>query len=309
MFSPTGNMIVSRTEHVATLLLDGRVFVVGGLDANGNALASAELYDPGTGKFSSTGEMKGPRVRQTASLLGDGKVLVVGGLDAINGNALATAEIYDPVTGKFSSIIALQDARAWHTATLLNTGNVLVAGGYNSTGNLITAELFDPSSQSFTRTTHDMTVKRADHTATLLKDGTVLLAGPDLTAEIFDPSIGIETFTKTGSLPGTVGRGGTTATLRPDGTVLVAGGQNSGSCGLSPIVTESVADADLFNPGTGSFSQTSNMSDLRSRHTATLLANGRVLVTGGIAFKVVQLAGSNVCKQKVSVSATAELFP
>jgi hypothetical protein len=309
MFSPTSNMIVSRTEHVATLLLDGTVLVAGGLDTNGNALASAEIYDPGTGKFSSTGDMQHPRAgRHTATLLNSGKVLVVGGLDA-NRNALATAEIYDPGARKFSSIIVLQDARAWHTATLLNTGNVLVAGGENSTGELITAELFDPSSQSFTLTLHDMTVKRADHTATLLKDGTVLLAGPDLTAEIFDPSIGIETFTKTGSLPGTVGRGGTTATLRPDGTVLVAGGQNSGSCGLSPIVTESVADADLFNPGTGSFSQTSNMSDLRSRHTATLLANGRVLVTGGIAFKVVQLAGTNVCKQEVSVSATAELFP
>jgi hypothetical protein len=307
MFSPTGNMNVSRTEQVATLLLDGTVLVAGGLDANGNALASAEIYDPGTGKFSSTGDMNNPRAgRHTATLLSSGKVLVVGGLDA-NG-ALATAEIYDPGTGKFSSIIALQDARASHTATLLNTGNVLVTGGYNSTGELITAELFDPSSQSFTLTTHDMTVKRADHTATLLKDGTVLLAGPDLTAEIFDPSIGIETFTKTGSLPGTVGRGGTTATLRPDGTVLVAGGQYSGFCGGADV-TVSVADADLFNPGTGSFSQTSNMSDLRSRHTATLLANGRVLVTGGVAFRVVQVAGTIFCKQKVSVSATAELFP
>jgi hypothetical protein len=202
----------------------------------------------------------------------------------------------------------MMSPRSLHTATLLNTGKVLLAGGYVPSGDLDTAELFDPSSQSFTLTTHDMTVKRADHTATLLKDGTVLLAGPDLTAEIFDPSRGIETFTKTGRLPGTTGRGGTTAMLRPDGTVLVAGGQYSGSCGGS-LVTQSVADADLFNLGTGSFSQTSDMSNLRSRHTATLLANGRVLVTGGIAFNVVQVPGTILCKQEVSVSATAELFP
>jgi hypothetical protein len=308
MFSPTGSMTSPRTKHVATLLLDGRVFVVGGLDANGNALATAEIYDPGTAKFSSTSDMKGPRVEHTATLLDDGKVLVVGGLDA-NGNALLTAEIYDPGTGKFSPIIALQDARARHTATLLNTGNVLVAGGDNSTGELITAELFDPSSQSFTLTTNDMTVQRARHTATLLNDGKVLLAGPDLTAEIFDPSIG--TFTVTGSLPSTSGRSGTTATLRPDGTVLVAGGQYSVfSCGLgSGIFTQSVAEADLFNPGTGSFSQTSNMSELRSQHTATLLANGRVLVTGGIAWSLFHFPGTPLCKQKVPVSAGAELFP
>jgi hypothetical protein len=307
-FSLTGRMNTARTEQVATLLLDGKVLVVGGLDANGNALATAEIFNPNTGIFTSTDGMKSPRVGHTATLLPGGMVLVAGGQDA-TGKILASAEIFDPATGKWSSASDMIYSRTLHTATLLNTGKVLVAGGNSILGEQDTAELFDSSSQSFTPITANMTVKRADHRATLLKDGKVLLVGPDLTAEIFDPSIGTGTFTATGNLPSTIiGILGATATLRTDGTVLVAGGQYSGSCGGATVMIQSVAAADLFNPGTGSFSQTSNISH-RSRHTATLLANGRVLVTGGIAWSVVTLPGTILCKQEVSVSATAELFP
>ena len=196
------------------------------------------------------------------------------------------------------------------TVTLLNTGKVLVAGGNSILGAQDTAELFDSSSQSFTPITANMTVKRADFTATLLKDGKVFLAGPDLTAEIFDPSTG--TFAATGSLPGrpgTTGTLGSTATLRTDGTVLVTGGQYNVGCGGPPFpvsLTLSVAAADLFDPGAESFSGTGSMSSVRTRHTATLLPNGRVLVTGGIAYT---LPSSRYCGQEESVMGSAELFP
>jgi Galactose oxidase, central domain/Kelch motif len=67
-----------------------------------------------------------------------------------------------------------------------------------------------------------------------------------------------------------------TATLLPDGTVLVAGGL-TGS--LGNIVTTS--SAEIYHPDSRTWSLTSSMSVPRSRFTATLLPNDKVVVAGG----------------------------
>jgi WD40 repeat protein len=108
---------------------------------------------------------------------------------------------------------------------LLKDGTVLVTGGLDSNNQaLASAELFDPTTDTFTPTTGAMETIRSGHTATLLSDGTVLVAGGSggTTAELYDPTTG--TFTGTGSMQ--IARAGHTATLLKDGTVLVTGGLN-----------------------------------------------------------------------------------
>jgi TATA-box binding protein (TBP) (component of TFIID and TFIIIB) len=58
------------------------------------------------------------------------------------------------------------------------------------------------------------------------------------------------------------------------GKVLIAGGA-ANNLGLI------WASAELYDPATGSFSSTGAMSSVRFLHTATLLASGKVLITGG----------------------------
>jgi hypothetical protein len=109
---------------------------------------------------------------------------------------------------------------------------VLVAGGVGNRGDLASAELYEPTSGTWT-TTGSLATGRYSHTATLLPNGNLLVAGgynpgdPDgalASAELYDPASG--TWTTTGSL--NAARYRHTATLLPNGNLLVAGGYNPG---------------------------------------------------------------------------------
>jgi hypothetical protein len=304
-FSPTGSMTTARGFQTATLLADGRVLVVGGDSTTwhylGTRLASAELYDPVTGTFSATGSLSAAVQEHTATRLADGRVLIAGGNDT-DSTAVASAEIYDPKTGKFSLTGSMTTPRCGHTATLLADGRVLIAGGHpagmnNGRGDYIaSAEIYDPKSGTFSAT-GSMTTARAWHTATLLSNGRVLITGGTPTAssslssaEIYDPKSG--KFSLTGAMAD--GRMFHTATLLSDGRVLVAGG-----CANGPnfFVGNFLMSAEIYDPKTGEFAATGSMAERRVVQGATLLADGRVLVTAGEG-------GSDV----VAPLATAELF-
>ena len=85
--------------------------------------------------------------------------------------------------------------------------------------------------------------------------------------------------TSTGSM--TAERAYQTATLLADGRILMAGGWGSVRQGNLTLQGEVVASAELYDPKTGTFSPTGSMTVPRNQHTATLLADGRVLILGG----------------------------
>ena len=175
-FTATGNLNTARTYHTATLLTDGMALIVGGGDQGSTV---DELYNPANGTFTTTGSLNTYRQLHTATLLNNnGKVLAAGG-DGGLGFQLASAELYDPSAGTFTATGSLNTARDYHTATLLNSGAVLVTGGFNGHTQamyLMSAELYDPLSGTFTPT-GSLNVARYQHTATLLNNGRVLIVG------------------------------------------------------------------------------------------------------------------------------------
>jgi uncharacterized protein (TIGR03382 family) len=123
-----------------------------------------------------------------------------------------------------------------------------------------------------------LSVPRFGHTATLLADGRVLVVGGSsgtetASAEIYDPA----TNAWMATAPMAHARRYHTATLLPDNTVLVVGG----------VYTESgvktyLASAEVYDPATGTWDSAPPIQTERAYHRASLLADGRVLVTGGL---------------------------
>jgi hypothetical protein len=165
--------------------------------------------------------------------------------------------------------------RSGETATLLGNGQVLIAGGRSET-----AEVFDPASGQFTLV-GNMSGPRTHHTATLLASGKVWIAGGDdgittlATTEIYDPSTG--TFTPSAGMSDA--REGHTATRFVNGQVLVVGGTNNSAY---------LATGEIYDPAVGAFVITGstvlshNDSGTRALHTATRLADGTVIICGGM---------------------------
>ncbi len=287
-------------ETVTAIASTGQVLIAGGENNFAN-MTQSEVWDPTQNQFVAVGPMNQDRSFHTATLLPNGQVLIAGGATATfngtqptGGSVTSSAELFDPTTGVFSFTASfcsfvpppvnpgcMNSNRAGHTATMLNNGKVLLAGGTDGSNVLAFAELYDPSSNTFTPTSGNMTTARIGDTATLLPNGQVLLAGgqpgtaasgsysPVASAELYNPIA--DKFSATGAM--TSAREAFTATLLSNGQVLIAGGADA--------TGKPSASAELYNPKTGKFAKTGAMTDARTGQTATLMSDGRVLIVGG----------------------------
>jgi hypothetical protein len=141
------------TERGLTLLQrcspDGTVLIAGcegawSADDVVATLASAEVYDGGTGRptaggtFARTGDMTAARGYHTATLLNNGKVLIAGGsvVPAYTGWALSSAELYTPASvTPAPSLFSLSGDGAgqgaiWHSinGNIASASNPAIAG-------------------------------------------------------------------------------------------------------------------------------------------------------------------------------------
>ena len=310
-WSKVGLLDTARTAPAAALLPDGRVLIAGGyyhtgviegaaaapdailasyhraapgtggslrsplddidMPPVGYALATAELYDPGTGSWSATGPMTFARVGASAVNLADGRVLVVGSspfdVTKVDGRAYDTAEIYDPKTGRFSLAGSLPDidrsaveqlgvplpegdpapAANGTLVALPDGGAVLIGHGawWKHQGDIVRSFRFDAGT-----------------------GGWVEIGQPCAWADDWET----DTLART---PGVCHLGALVAAL-DDGRVLVAGGR-----GAYQTSAPNSATAELYDPATDSWSALPPMPEPRAVGAAVVLADGSVLLVGG----------------------------
>lgn len=271
---------------VVTTLPDGRALIVGDSGSDGAAV----IFDPMTDTIASIGALNVAREVGTDTLLADGRVLLAAGRQERGPEpdiSIGDSEVFDPVSGVFASTGSMVEPRDGHTATLLPDGTVLIAagaqfiGGYGSLTELTSAEIFDPAVGEFRTTGAIVGAGRVAHTATLLPNGSVLIIGGEF--NIGEPSVIYETSTGTSEFasPLNISRGGHTAVaLRSGpgcpGPVLIAGGFVLGG-ERRFATTDSV---EMYDTVLEIFYEVENLPRAFEYPVATLLQDGRVLITG-----------------------------
>ncbi|TAJ99247.1 MAG: hypothetical protein EPO36_13240 [Chloroflexota bacterium] len=288
-FGPLGLLRQSDSSATAALLPDGRTLIVSGeWEGIGTAVARADIWDPGSGLVSVDPPLV-PRVNPTVTLLLDGRVLVSGGFGGpyqYSSSALASAELWDATASRFRETGSMASPRVGHTMTVLPDGRVLVVGGAGPAGGQAEAEIWDPATELFAPA-GTLQSPRSGHAAALLPDGRVLVVGGGDpvegtgvgVVEIWDPAS--RTFLEERVFlddPRSV-----SIVRLPSGRVLIAGAfiVSGGYAGVSDWVE-------------GSPGQPTTMSRQRDGHAATVLADGRILITGGRSASGVELASAEI---------------
>ncbi len=320
-WSTTGAMTVSHWGDAAWRRPDGRVMSVGGCALTGcptsftstscgQVLANTDLWDPTSGTWTSGSPMLTARTTFAGVPLPSGDLIVAGGCTETNCTAMNDAgfcesqpctqttnlsERYSFANGTWIAAGTLSSPRFASMGVPIGTGDALVAGGCDVGACTASVERWSASANTWTEQA-PLPAARGYGTATVLSDGRVLVTGgcaDPLCASVLNDATIYDPVANTWAPAGTMSsaRAGHSATLLPDGTVLVAGGCTDATCttALSSAdiwsgsgVSEGGADAGETDGGaSGEFTPTPSMAGARHHHTATLLANGEVLMAGG----------------------------
>jgi N-acetylneuraminic acid mutarotase len=135
------DMPQERYEARAAFLL-GRLYVIGGLDVDGNPIADVAVYDPATATWSTGPSIPHPVSSPGLATLG-GQLYVVGGCDNSAQCGRTTVQVYDPVARTWSAAPDYPAATAWSGCGGIG-GKVYCAGGATTTATQAGGYAFDP---------------------------------------------------------------------------------------------------------------------------------------------------------------------
>lgn len=171
-WSTKASMPTARTE-VSGAALEGKIYVIGGLDADGATLATVEVYNPASDTWISAPELPEPRHHAATAVWND-RLYVIGGYSDIDFTPQASVFIYDPVASAWTAGPSLPEPRGAHVAAS-TAGHIYIVGGMTLQG--VSSELLrlDPATNQWQQLPPMPTPR--EHLAAAMVGNELLVAG------------------------------------------------------------------------------------------------------------------------------------
>ena len=252
-----------RRQELATGVLNGKVYVIGGYDENGNSTATVQIYNPTTDTWTSAHSLPYAVNHNAAAVAG-------GNLYSFDAGAGETF-VYNPNNNSWSARASSHYVHSQTAAVGVINNQIYVAGG-TGTPSQRQLEVYDPVSNTWTIKA-PMSVPR-NHTGGGVIDGKFYVVGgrvsdngpPTAALEVYNP----QTNSWSGRVPMPTARAGIAAAV-VDNELWVFGGEEQD--GLH-------GEVEVYNPVSNTWRREPNMPLPRHGSWASVIGN-KIYIPGG----------------------------
>jgi len=272
------SMPTARTE-VAGAVLDGKIYVIGGFEEQGEATNLVEVYDPQTDRWDRVSPLPIP-LEHTAVSTYDGQLFVVGGYTIVDGERTPTDKLfsYNSSTDKWKELKSMPKARGALTANFIDGILYTIGGEDSSLKTLKKTEAYDPTTNTWS-TKSSMPTPR-HHIASIADDEKIYVIGGRQTGnfpgqnvdanEVYD--VKSDTWISLQQMP--TKRSGLAATSFND-SIYVFGGED-------PFTesSETFGNTEIYHPINDTWTSGSSLPTARHGHVA-LPVSDKIYVIGG----------------------------
>jgi len=292
----TGAKMPTARSEVASVLLSGKIYVIGGQDSDGQPVDNSEVYDFKLDKWSVVAPLPIPLDHASAAVYNE-KIYLVGGR-GFNDTISNKIFIYDPVSNKWEEGKSMPTARYGLSADFIN-GMLYVIGGKNTKlmgfahENLNLNEAYNPKKNSWSSKAPMSTPRH--HLTSAVVDGKLYAIGGRHTGiqqvqldnnEMYDPVN--DSWIPKAAMPSK--RSGLGSATSSDGNIYVFGGE---MCDIRNNSSRMVFNNnEKYDPKTDKWTSEAPMPT--ARHGLSVqFANGSIYVIGG---------GPEPCKSVTNVN-------
>jgi N-acetylneuraminic acid mutarotase len=187
----TKTLMPTPRVYAAAASVNGKLYVMGGVDFVGHFFPVVEAYDPATDSWSTKSPMPGSRYGQATAVV-NGIIYAMGGWDGGLVGRTHDLWAYDPATDTWTVKASMPSGRMSFGATVVENVIYAIGGEINGNISIGTVEAYDPATDTWTTKTPMPTHRLGVSAAEL--DGHIYAVGGRIgttnlsTVEVYDPA-------------------------------------------------------------------------------------------------------------------------